>query len=238
MIWGKVCLCQPDNNKGCSACCGLFNFKDISRENLSQYLEGGRARTIDIDVKDFDDRIEYKNSINTRDMTSYICPYQGFFSEKSPGCLIHPENNTEDFRDMSFYGKKICSGFLCPAHKILSKNEKKVLIEFVDDWYLYTIAVIDPFSFKWILDFIYDKFGRNIKRIKSFKELLNLGLGIHAHFIQSIDGPVFFYSVSEYSIGSKKISLSSDNKGLDPVRQKITIALTESYNASNGAQKR
>ena len=234
MIWTKIYLCQPDNNKGCSACCGLFNFKDITREKLSQYLEEGKDRTSEIDNVHFDDRIEYKKSINTRDMTSYICPYQGFVRDRSPGCLIHPENNTEDLRDISFYGRKICSGFLCPAHRILTKNEKQVLIEFIDDWYLYTVAIIDPYSFRWILDFIHGRFGGNIKRTEAFKELLNLALSIHAHFIQSIDGPLFFYSVSEYNIGSKKISLNSDNDAMDQVRQKITNALIESYNSRKG----
>ena len=41
----KIILCQPDNKKGCSACCGLFNLQDISKKKLQNFLHHGSSRS-------------------------------------------------------------------------------------------------------------------------------------------------------------------------------------------------
>ena len=66
-----IILCQPDSRKGCSVCCGLFNMKDTSRNNLKQFLEEGISRE-----KVFRVYEEFTEPEPVRDRFSHICPYQ------------------------------------------------------------------------------------------------------------------------------------------------------------------
>ncbi len=205
-----IILCQPDGTKSCSACCGLFNFSDISRENLSQFLSRGAARSSSfLSASDITDQGDGRK---IRDTTSYICPHQGLVFNKRPGCLLHPQYRNSTMRNNSFFGEKICSGFLCPAHSIFSAEHKKIIIKLVDDWYLYSIAVIDPESTTWILDLLQKRFPLFSQREDIVKKILNEALMIHARHLNNYPGPIFFYSVSEYEIGKKNFSIACNNE--------------------------
>jgi hypothetical protein len=144
-------LCQPDLCKSCGACCGLYNYRDSRKESLIRRL---RKRT----------ELFYKNVNGPEDLNTfsrmikeaepqeklyeviYCCEYLGFLdgNEERVGCLLHPfQNNGVDLRDASFYGRDLCDGHFCPSYHHLSREEKRSLINIVDDWYLYGLCITD-----------------------------------------------------------------------------------------------
>ncbi len=125
--------------------------------------------------------------------------------------MFHPKINKNDFRDRSLFGIKICDAFLCPAHEVLSKEEKEILIDNIDSWYLYSIAIIDPFSFQWILNLLGDELNLILQK-DLFKEKLERALWIHAEHLAEYKKPLFSYSISEYSENSKDFSLIFQNE--------------------------
>ncbi|HOT46328.1 MAG TPA: hypothetical protein PLM53_10670 [Spirochaetota bacterium] len=202
-------LCQPDGTKSCSACCGLFNFTDISRETLSRFLADGAARSSSFLTSS--NITDQGDGRDIRDTTSYICPHQGLVFNKRPGCLLHPQYRNATLRNSSFFGENICSGFLCPAHALLSADHKRTIIELVDDWYLYSIAVIDPDSTAWLLDLLRDRYPIAFQREDVAKKILSGALAIHARHLNEYRGPVFYYSVSEYELGKKNFAIPCDS---------------------------
>jgi hypothetical protein len=200
-FYETIVLCQPDTRKSCSACCGLFNFIDISRATLSRFLEEGAARSSScITAGDFHDEGE-RSAV--RDLTSYICPHQGLIFNRRPGCLLHPDYRTTTLRNESFFGEKICNGFLCPAHKILSMDQMKLIIAHLDDWYAYSIAVIDPLFTARLLELLEENYPVVLQREDILKKILHECLMIHADHLAARPGPVFFYSTAEYSAAKK-----------------------------------
>lgn len=192
-----IILCQSDSRKGCSVCCGLFNMKDTSRNNLKQFLEEGISRE-----KVFRVYEEFTEPEPVRDRYSHICPYQGFLSTDKPGCLIHPLSSGIESRDRSLFASSVCGKFLCPAHEILSSQEKSVLIKYVDDWYLYSIAIADPESFSFIYEY-----GKSISEEPWLAPVLKAGLNAHAENLLNYEGVLFFYSVPEYMMNREHFSL-------------------------------
>jgi hypothetical protein len=140
-------LCQPDEEKSCGACCGLYNYQANSRGVLAERL---RRRTECFSVLRGDlDR--YRHEVAGLEgaklyKTIYNCEFLGFIDEghKRVGCLLHPElNNGEDLRGISFYGDALCRQHLCPSHEKLTQAEKEVVIRLLDDWYLYGLCITD-----------------------------------------------------------------------------------------------
>lgn len=211
----RIILCQPDKTKGCSLCCGLFNFRDISSGFLSEFLRGGKARE-----KKFADFEQYGTPPWIRDEFSHICPFQGFLYTDKPGCLIHPLYSGVDGRNRSLFASKICGEFFCPAHEILSEQEKLFLIEKVSDWHLYSIAVADPESFSFIYNYVrsnYDAAGES----GPAGELVMQGLAAHAMNLASYEGAIFCYSIPEYNINKKKFCIAYINESRDRVVSRI-----------------
>lgn len=218
MYTHEIILCQPESSKGCSACCGLFNLRDISRENLLRFLDNEKKNinnNIDCETFSFSNAEKLMNSI--RDITSHICEFQGFIRDGKPGCTLHPKIRKQDLRDNSFFGGKICDEFLCPAHSILDSEMKRLLITHVLDWYQYAIAIIDPESFLWIIGIIrkyVDIFSKETKERERITNMITAALKLHADFLNKQKLPVFFYSLSEYSMGKKSYSLFSDSENV------------------------
>lgn len=192
-----IILCQPDNRKGCSVCCGLFNIRDTAKENLRKFLEEGKGREKLYRVYE-----EFTEPEEVRDRFSHICPYQGFITSDKPGCLIHPLSSGIEGRDRSLFASSVCGKFLCPAHELLTGDEKSALIKHVDDWYLYSIAIIDPESFSFIYNY-----GCGICGESGLSSLLNAGLKTHAENLFKYEGILFFYSLPEYRINMERFSL-------------------------------
>jgi hypothetical protein len=193
-----ITLCQPDSLKACCACCGLFNYKNISRDNLEWRLLNAPASISTDEV--FDDKPQ-KHQHDIRDVTSHICRYQGFISGNRPGCTLHPLVRGTDARNTSLYGSRICQEYLCPAHAILSEQLKDLLISSISSWYEYSLAIIDPDSFIWIVNEAGTRFGVNVQdgRCSSFNDIILKCLSLHGSYLSRIESPIFHYSLAEYN---------------------------------------
>jgi hypothetical protein len=144
-------LCQPDANKSCGACCGLYNYADSTKVSLSRRLrertnyfrETVRCRE---DLPDFSRTVKMSEDTRKIYEVIYCCEYLGFLddAEKKVGCLLHPcQNGGVDMREVSFYGGELCEGHLCPSYHYLSREEKLALSNMANDWYLYGLCVTD-----------------------------------------------------------------------------------------------
>ena len=144
-------LCQPGNGKSCGACCGIYNYADSSRDALADRL---RKRTSLFrrsvrgpgDLSHFSRAVLAAEDQSRRFDVIYCCEYTGFLDDNETlvGCLLHPgQNGGIDLRGVSFYGLELCSGHLCPSYHFLSRTEKRILVELLDDWYLYGLCVTD-----------------------------------------------------------------------------------------------
>jgi len=143
-------LCQPDARKSCGACCGLYNYADSSKSSLLKRL---RRRTelfrktvkSPADVPVFSDMVRNSEDSAKLYEVIYCCEYLGFIEEeRKVGCLLHPmQNNGNDMRDVSFYGRELCDGHFCPSYHYISPAEKKALLNILEDWYLFGLCVTD-----------------------------------------------------------------------------------------------
>lgn len=150
---GIISICQPDTEKSCGACCGLYNWEDYSRETVSEIL---RSRT-DLFQHYFSKRevdklalyqTEMKNRLHPLKMYDDIfnCEFLGFINQNRGrvGCLLHPMvNDGYDYRDYAFYGKELCFGHECPSNTYLNAEEKFLVTHVLGDWYLYGLVVTD-----------------------------------------------------------------------------------------------
>ncbi|MGO9136121.1 MAG: hypothetical protein ACLP9S_18020 [Syntrophales bacterium] len=144
-------LCQPDANKSCGACCGLYNYADSTKDSLSRRL---RERTkyfremvaSQADLTHFSRKVKMLEETRKLYEVIHCCEYLGFLNEgeKKVGCLLHPcQNGGADMREASFYGRELCEGHLCPSYHYLSREEKAALTNIANDWYLYGLCVTD-----------------------------------------------------------------------------------------------
>jgi hypothetical protein len=180
---------------------------DISREHLEKFLADGATRSSAcVTENDIEDR---GNFAEIRDPTSYICPHQGLLYNMRPGCLIHPLYRNVSLRNESFFGESICDGFTCPAHTFLTNEEKRILIDLLDDWYRYTVAIIDPSTTSCLMTYLKDTCPSIYNSDATMKRVLEECLMIHAFDLNRNKGPIFFYSLPEYEEGKRKFSLAS-----------------------------
>ena len=146
-----VHLCQPDGQKSCGACCGLYNYRDSTRESLDGRLKARTTLFRDIvrerrDLSDYVSQVKSTEDSAKRYEVIYCCEYLGYLDATCTkvGCLLHPlQNNGEDWRDVSFYGQELCAGHFCPSYHYFSREESLALISILDDWYLYGLCVTD-----------------------------------------------------------------------------------------------
>lgn len=217
----QIILCQPDSRKGCSVCCGLFNFTDCRRASLEKFLEKGPSRCAEFSSYDM-----FHLEDEVRDGFTHICPYQGFLSRGKPGCLIHPLSTGIEGRDRSLFAHKVCSAFLCPAHGILTREEKETLVLHVNDWYLYSAAIIDPETFSFLLEFITAKY-----QLAASHELtgllLNAGLEAHADILASGSKSLFNYSCPEYILNREKFCVRYNGEARETVLACVRSAAHE-----------
>ncbi len=144
-------LCQPDDGKSCGACCGIYNYVNSSPGALRDRLRR-RTERFRNDVQGAGDLADFSRTIRAaEDQTRrfdviYCCEYAGFLdpAERRVGCLLHPaQNGGVDMRGVSFYGRELCAGHLCPSYHFLNRAEQAILVELLDDWYLYGLCITD-----------------------------------------------------------------------------------------------
>jgi len=145
-------ICQPDNNKSCAACCGIYNFIDDSFDEVSCRL---RRNSLSIDSglsmshvishsKKW--RKTDNDEINCLFPIIFNCEFAGFLDngEKRAGCLLHPEiHGDKRFIATGFHGVDMCLNHFCPSYFCLTKQEKLVVILSLDHWFLYGLVITD-----------------------------------------------------------------------------------------------
>ena len=215
----QVSLCQPGNGKGCCVCCGLFNLRNVSSNVLSQFLteasiEVSYGKIINnLFIRNYD---SIKKIYDFRDSTTYVCPFMGFVFSDTPGCLLHPSvNNGIDSRDCSLFGKELCNDYFCPAYRILSDKEKKILIRCTYDWYSYSIGIMDPLSLRWIIQQVEGILNiqiiPGIEQENAIVRCINEALLMVGMLLNTLDCPLFYYSEPEYYLHMRMVSLNSES---------------------------
>jgi hypothetical protein len=144
-------LCQPDQAKSCGACCGLYNYADSTKASLARRLRTRSALFQKMvsgpeDIRAFSEAVRSGEDGTKRYEVIHCCEYTGFLDvqQRRVGCLLHPlRHGGVDMREVSFYGKSLCEGHLCPSYHYISRQEKLALIEIIDDWYLWGLCITD-----------------------------------------------------------------------------------------------
>ncbi len=155
-------LCQPDGEKSCGACCGLYNWKDHSRAALEKLL---RNRTSPISPP-----VNPESPPQSAPPPGYVkllddiynCEFLGFVDagRKRVGCLLHPAvNGGKDLRDSSFYGVELCAGHFCPGYTYLTAVEQEAVVSSLQDWYLYGLVITDIDLVKEFFRYAQDRLG-------------------------------------------------------------------------------
>ena len=145
-------LCQPDADKSCGACCGLYNYRGSSRSGLELRLARRTKAFRQIERPTPEALEAYSHWVRTAEPrqklleTIYNCEFLGFLDSggRRVGCLLHPcQNDGRDLRECSFYGAELCGGHLCLSYQKLTLEEKWAVILSLDDWHLYGICITD-----------------------------------------------------------------------------------------------
>lgn len=145
-------LCQPDSEKSCGACCGLYNYRGSNRSNLEGRLKRRTEAFREIErytpeaLEGFSDWVRSTEPQGKMLETIHNCEFLGFLDleRRRVGCLLHPcRHEGRDLRGCSFYGAELCAGHLCLSYQKLTRNEKWGVVLSLDDWFLYGICITD-----------------------------------------------------------------------------------------------
>ena len=165
-----VDLCQPDCQKSCAACCGLYNWQDHSRTALTEIV--GMQTDLFLALESYDDLDAYRRLRNTRISnaklfeTIYNCEFIGFIDNerRRVGCLLHPSvTGDHTLRNHCFYGARICHEHFCPGYGCLTTAEQLAVVAAVQDWYLYGLVITDIDLVKEFFRHIENALGESIK---------------------------------------------------------------------------
>ncbi|MGE5312048.1 MAG: hypothetical protein ACM3MN_09925 [Nitrospirota bacterium] len=162
-------LCQPDNQKSCAGCCGIYNYRDSSRAGLERRLRRhtsclGPPRPLDAAAfRSYARRFRPReNGWAKLFATIYNCEFVGFLdrSDTRVGCLLHPsQRHGDDWRRLSFHGGSLCAGHFCLSYSYLTRQEQETVILGVDDWYLYGLVITDIDLVKTYCRHLNDRLG-------------------------------------------------------------------------------
>jgi len=144
-------LCQPDGVKSCAACCGIYNYAENRREDLSERFAYrtrlfARVRQGKLALDDYREAIRRREDGKRIYHTIYTCEFVGYINDEATtvGCMLHPlQNGGRDLRVASFYGRDICEGHFCPSYEKLTVHEARIVIDTIGDWYLYGAVITD-----------------------------------------------------------------------------------------------
>ncbi len=167
----RIHLCQPDTNKSCGACCGIYNYVGNTRDELAarfDYREKlmRKVRSGELSLEEYRDAVRHREDGRRIYKTIYTCEFAGWLDgdRKKVGCMIHPmQNDGNDMRDVSFYGREICEGHFCPSYQKLDENEARVIVDTLDDWYLFGAVITDIDYVKTFFRIVQNRIGEEIK---------------------------------------------------------------------------
>jgi len=168
-------LCQPESQKSCGWCCGLYNTHHASRNELVCKL---RARTKEFAttnrnlaaIQRFSETTREKEKDRFFDPDFYACEFVGFLDsgETRVGCMLHPlaqGNQSIDWRGLSFHGAMACQGFFCRSYRELSRIEKWVILGTIHDWYLYGLIISDTDYARTFFQLVEERVGQSIDTV-------------------------------------------------------------------------
>jgi hypothetical protein len=209
-----IMLCQPDNRKSCSACCGLYNWKGHSRAAISEIVT--LQTDLFFELPDFNDFTVFRSKRNCRLRnaplfeTIYSCEFVGFIDpeRRRVGCLLHPMvTGRADLRDNCFYGSKICNEHFCPGFSCLTTAEQQAVVDATDDWYLYGLVITDIDLVKEIFRHVENTLGESLKparlRRTAVREALHDLLRLKEHWpFKAVENRLgkYYFSAAEYHI--------------------------------------
>ncbi len=154
-------LCQPDASKSCGSCCGMYNARDAGPEvTPARLLARTRAFFGEADVTDAASLKRFRARWQPRPEDKLLdglpsCPFLGLLDHDPArpdhdaragkvGCLIHPTRHGGlDQRDCGVYDRHICQDYLCAAHTLLREEERRLVLDAVQDSYLYGLIITD-----------------------------------------------------------------------------------------------
>lgn len=165
-------LCQPGLEKSCGWCCGLYNTHHTGRNALVRKL---RARTREFAgternltaIQRFSEKTKSNEQSKLLDPEFYSCEFLGFLDsgETRVGCMLHPfapNNQSIDWRGLSFHGAMACQGFFCRSYRELSGAEKQVILGTIHDWYLYGMVISDADYARAFFLLAEERLGRHV----------------------------------------------------------------------------
>ncbi|MBU1565756.1 MAG: hypothetical protein KJ630_09015 [Proteobacteria bacterium] len=149
----NIYLCQVSATVSCGACCGLYNLPNLSREIL-EVLLAKRTETFASVPRTEEGIFEFKRRNKGPHRLSrpfpgfHHCPFLGLIGDEKShvGCLLHPAipgNNGVDYRSLSWYGEQACRIYFCPATKKLPAVYKSILLQTIDNWYVFGLIVTE-----------------------------------------------------------------------------------------------
>jgi len=168
---GLISLCHPDGTKSCGACCGLYNWIDHSREAVTA-LVNRRTDIFQSGMSCNKDLLSIQAELVAVDPPDVLfdvihnCPFVGFVDRKrrQVGCMIHPiHHDGRELRDVSLYGAELCHGHECPSHQVLTEAERRLVIDSLDDWYLYGLVITDIDLIREFTTLISNRLGEEIR---------------------------------------------------------------------------
>lgn len=167
----KPHLCQPGPGRSCAACCGLYNFRDRSRETTIARL---REHTEAVHALGYEDQEALRNwsqKQQAREQPDLLvpslptCPFVGLLPGERVGCLLHPKvTGGLDLRALGVYqDREICEAFLCPSFTWLKENEFSAILAASPDWYSYGLAVTDVELLREVLKHVQAHLGTSVR---------------------------------------------------------------------------
>lgn len=174
-----IYLCQVGEKVSCGACCGLYNLPNLSRQKLENLLLK-RTRDFALVARSEEAIYEFKrrNKGPCRQLRPFPqfhhCPFLGLMGDQKSrvGCLLHPAapgNNSVDYRFLSWYGELACRTYFCPAANILPSVCRSILIEAIDDWYIFGLIVTEHALVKAFFEELESRLGRQVT-VNDYKE--------------------------------------------------------------------
>lgn len=167
----RLSLCQPNRERSCAACCGVYNDTGTRDDVMREVQERTRefrsiSRPLSVDsLKSF--RKKWEKESGQRLMAELQnCPFVGFLDgpATSPGgrmgCMVHPlQNQGFDGRDCGVFDRHICEDYLCASYSVLSNDEKTFILSLPLDAYTYGLVITDPMLIKRTLSLVATELG-------------------------------------------------------------------------------
>lgn len=162
-------LCQPGGGASCGACCGLYNFRDHSREALTAALNRHTDRLRDA-PKTREAFSEAARELKAQEHSPAfpdvrVCPLLGFIDGERTrvGCLAHPlVTGGIDLRDCGAYTAELCQSFQCPSFIWLTPSQAELVRKACPDWYLYGLVLTDVELVRGTLSLIERALGESV----------------------------------------------------------------------------